>query len=102
MPTTLLPALGLPWNNNYHCWSGPWLNQGVVYRKVPERFPIRLRGEWRGYEDIETPNAGSGDDLVNKLAAHSERGDDRISRVHDAYELEDEDPFEEEVPPFFT
>ena len=68
---------------------------------MPERFPIRLGGDWRGKEAIETSNTDSGDDLVNKLMAHVERGDDLIRRVHDAYEFEP-DVEEENHNPLFS
>ena len=45
-------------------------------------------------------SASSSDDLVNTLAAHIERGDDLIRRVHDAYEFESDVEDENENPPF--
>jgi hypothetical protein len=96
--TVLPPALGLPFDNNFQRWAASWMTRGTEYKTVPEYFPIKLRGEWRGKEDIETSNVDSGDDLVNKLKAHSTRGDDRITRVHDAYEFDIE--VEDETPLF--
>jgi hypothetical protein len=93
--STSLPApLGLPFANSFQRWAAAWFNRNVVQTKVPERFPIKLRGEWRGKEDVEAKADSGHDDLVNELAAHSERGDDHY-RVRESYKfdaIEKDDP----------
>jgi hypothetical protein len=86
--TALKPALGVPLGNNFQPWSASWMTKGIKHKTVPEYFPLKLRGKWRGAEDVEKPKTKD-DDLVDKLRAHGERGDDRISRAPETHGFED-------------
>jgi hypothetical protein len=92
--TELPPALGFPFDNNFQRWSALWLTAGIKHKDVPERFPIELRGPWRGREDVSAPrDDDAGDDLVKTLKAHSEREDRISSSKHDfrgGYDEDDE------------
>ena len=96
--TELSPALGLPFDDNLKRWSALWLTAGIKHKAVPERFPIKLRGPWRGREDLSAPQDDAGDDLVKTLAAHSER-EDRISSSK--YDFQNGYDDEDEASPFF-
>jgi hypothetical protein len=82
--STSLPSLGLPFDDKFKRWAKSWLNIGAVHEY--------------GRDKQESKSDSDDDDLVNKLKAHGDRGDDRINRIHDAYEFEVE---EEEKTPFF-
>jgi hypothetical protein len=70
--TNLPPALGLPFANNFQRWSLTWCNHNTLHERgsAPDN---------------------SDDDLVSKLEAHTERGDDRINRVADQYAFDSAD-----------